>query len=104
MALSMAPLSGTKNLGPLKGFLFKNPMFWLILWLQNAASWTYNITLVMKGKYIMDGRKCLWSLFEQYFILHVAHVGLPNPRELVYLLPMRELPRTRECFVCMTGE
>ena len=29
--LSMAPLSGTKNLGTLKGVLLKNPMFWVLL-------------------------------------------------------------------------
>ena len=44
---SMPPLSGTKNLGPLKGFLLKNPMFW-----------TYKIILVMKRKNIMDGSAC----------------------------------------------
>ena len=54
----MAPLSKTKNLGLPKGFLWKNPMFWLILWLQNVANWTYKIVLVMKGKYIMDGSGC----------------------------------------------
>ena len=43
----MAPLSGTKNFGPPKGFLMNNPMFW-----------TYKIILVMKRKKIMDGSAC----------------------------------------------
>ena len=40
---------------------------------------------------VYHGWKCLWSLFEQYCILHVAHagaawgLGLPNPRELTCL-------------------
>ena len=52
------PLLGTKNLGPQKGFLLKNPMCCLILELQSVASWTHKIFLVMKGKYIMDGSAC----------------------------------------------
>ena len=56
--MPMAPPSGMKNVGPAKGFLLKNPKFWLILWLQSVASWRCKIMLVMKGKYIMDGRAC----------------------------------------------
>ena len=51
--LLMAP-SGTRD----EGFLLKNPMFWLILWLQNVASWTFTIILIGKGKYLMDGSVC----------------------------------------------
>ena len=48
--LSMAPLSGKKDLGPPKDFLLKNSMFWLILGLQSVASCqTPKIILVMRG-------------------------------------------------------
>ena len=50
----MAPLSGTRVLAPPRVLLLKNPMFWLILWLQSVASWRYKIILVVKGKCIMD--------------------------------------------------
>ena len=82
----MAPLSRMKNLGPRKGFLLKNPMFWLILELQSVAIWTHKIILVMKGKYITDGSACGLCLNniaycielvepkeKKYCILHVAH-------------------------------
>ena len=51
-------ISGVKNLGSPKGFLLNNPMFWLALEIQSVASWTHNIILVTKGKYIMDGGAC----------------------------------------------
>ena len=95
--LSMAPLSGTKNFGPPKGFLLKNPMFWLILWLQSVASWRYKIILVMKGKYIMDGNACGLCLN------NIACCMLPMQEllgpgdfqtlELTCLLLIQELPR-----------
>ena len=43
---------------------------------------------------VYHGRKCLYSLFEQHGILHVAWAqGLLNPGELTCLLPIPQLPR-----------
>ena len=69
--LSRALLLGTKNLGPPMGLLLKNPIVWLILWLQSVASWTYRIILVMKGKCVMDGTACGLCLD------NIAHCMLP---------------------------
>ena len=91
------PLPETKNLGPPKGSLLKNAMFWLILELQSVASWTHKIILVMKGKYIMDGSACGLCLNNiAYCMLPMQE--LPGPGEfqtleLTCLFPMQELPR-----------
>ena len=74
------PPFGNEESWPPEGVLLKNPVFWLILWLQSVASRAYKIILVIKGKYIMDRSACFLCL-----------------NSIVYcVLPLLELPRPKD--------
>ena len=97
------PFSGTNHFGLVKGFLLKNPMFWLILWLQIAANCCQLDIQDYFGHEggVYHGWKCLWSLFEPYCIMHgkilsghfwYTSCWVPDP-----LSPLKHTPGCAPC-------
>ena len=87
-------------------------MFWLMLELQNVANWTHKSTLVIKGKYIMDGSACGLCLNNiAYCMLPMQEMLGPGDfktQESRHVCCQYRsclgILITRECFVCMISE
>ena len=105
------PLLGTKNLGPPKDFVLKNPMFLAYFGATKSCQLDTQDYFGHEGE-VYHGWKCLWSLNniaycmfpmqkplgpEDFQTQESRRVCCPYKSCLGMLI-------TGECFVCMTGE